>query len=310
MKNQNTRIINKRLDSRDPVLIWEKEQKHPIKQGMLLDMYACNNPECRFLHATVFAVDERFENLGLEPDGSLRFDIKKESDIATPLPDQKITASINIDFYDVIPGESSGSSPVDLLDWLSFEAKNNLCEYIQSRWHMDKPKDNDQWKQKDWSWWETDMMVGWDEIYPHDPNLLLHMPDKKYWVIDAYCVNPQCNCKNMGLSFLYATENKTQDVGGMLVDLNNFLPDQIIPRSKSSTELTEMWKTFLAQPGIKKELGRRQKKMQKIGKELVKLKTVTGSGKVPTTSKSGAVKVGRNDPCPCGSGKKFKKCCY
>jgi uncharacterized protein YecA (UPF0149 family) len=22
-----------------------------------------------------------------------------------------------------------------------------------------------------------------------------------------------------------------------------------------------------------------------------------------------AVKVGRNDPCPCGSGKKFKQCC-
>ncbi len=24
---------------------------------------------------------------------------------------------------------------------------------------------------------------------------------------------------------------------------------------------------------------------------------------------SGSVKTGRNDPCPCGSGKKFKKCC-
>lgn len=24
---------------------------------------------------------------------------------------------------------------------------------------------------------------------------------------------------------------------------------------------------------------------------------------------SRAAKVGRNDPCPCGSGKKFKKCC-
>lgn len=23
-----------------------------------------------------------------------------------------------------------------------------------------------------------------------------------------------------------------------------------------------------------------------------------------------AVKAGRNDACPCGSGKKFKKCCY
>ena len=23
-----------------------------------------------------------------------------------------------------------------------------------------------------------------------------------------------------------------------------------------------------------------------------------------------AKKIGRNDPCPCGSGKKYKKCCY
>ena len=28
-----------------------------------------------------------------------------------------------------------------------------------------------------------------------------------------------------------------------------------------------------------------------------------------TTFKRKAAKVGRNDPCPCGSGKKFKKCC-
>ena len=24
----------------------------------------------------------------------------------------------------------------------------------------------------------------------------------------------------------------------------------------------------------------------------------------------GAYKIGRNDPCPCGSGKKYKKCCF
>ncbi|MGC2082083.1 MAG: SEC-C metal-binding domain-containing protein, partial [Bradyrhizobium sp.] len=26
-------------------------------------------------------------------------------------------------------------------------------------------------------------------------------------------------------------------------------------------------------------------------------------------ARSNAPKVGRNDPCPCGSGKKYKKCC-
>jgi HEAT repeat protein len=29
----------------------------------------------------------------------------------------------------------------------------------------------------------------------------------------------------------------------------------------------------------------------------------------PASPVNGAVKAGRNDPCPCGSGKKFKKCC-
>ena len=32
------------------------------------------------------------------------------------------------------------------------------------------------------------------------------------------------------------------------------------------------------------------------------------SGKTPTLQRA-AAKIGRNDPCPCGSGKKYKKCC-
>jgi preprotein translocase subunit SecA len=33
------------------------------------------------------------------------------------------------------------------------------------------------------------------------------------------------------------------------------------------------------------------------------------SGATPETVKREGKKVGRNDPCPCGSGKKYKKCC-
>lgn len=32
-------------------------------------------------------------------------------------------------------------------------------------------------------------------------------------------------------------------------------------------------------------------------------------GKRPTTTPSTTLQVGRNDQCPCGSGKKYKKCC-
>jgi len=34
-----------------------------------------------------------------------------------------------------------------------------------------------------------------------------------------------------------------------------------------------------------------------------------GVGEKPSTVKRGHKKVGRNDPCPCGSGKKYKQCC-
>ena len=34
----------------------------------------------------------------------------------------------------------------------------------------------------------------------------------------------------------------------------------------------------------------------------------TGGGSMPLSSNPGVDKVGRNDPCPCGSGKKYKKC--
>ena len=30
----------------------------------------------------------------------------------------------------------------------------------------------------------------------------------------------------------------------------------------------------------------------------------------PATFARPAAKIGRNDPCPCGSGKKYKKCCF
>ena len=29
----------------------------------------------------------------------------------------------------------------------------------------------------------------------------------------------------------------------------------------------------------------------------------------PPQSVRGSAKIGRNDPCPCGSGRKYKKCC-
>lgn len=51
-----------------------------------------------------------------------------------------------------------------------------------------------------------------------------------------------------------------------------------------------------------------QKAVSRVKKRSSKKDTEEKPGKKPT-KKSPGQDIGRNDPCPCGSGKKYKKCC-
>jgi uncharacterized protein YecA (UPF0149 family) len=63
------------------------------------------------------------------------------------------------------------------------------------------------------------------------------------------------------------------------------------------------------------EFNRRISKAKKLGSRLVldflgKGDSPGGSGESEKPAQPvRVVKIGRNDPCPCGSGKKYKKCC-
>ena len=48
---------------------------------------------------------------------------------------------------------------------------------------------------------------------------------------------------------------------------------------------------------------------QNLEREEVMKPTGTNSGEAPTRRQAVSKKVGRNEPCPCGSGKKYKNCC-
>lgn len=49
-------------------------------------------------------------------------------------------------------------------------------------------------------------------------------------------------------------------------------------------------------------------KVKKLEEEARKLERHK-SGKAVVNIPIKMIKIGRNDPCPCGSGKKYKKCC-
>ncbi|HVO57365.1 MAG TPA: preprotein translocase subunit SecA [Dongiaceae bacterium] len=56
-------------------------------------------------------------------------------------------------------------------------------------------------------------------------------------------------------------------------------------------------------PAFAREMERKQQRQERE----IQMQSGTATAEAPKTVRSGA-KVGRNDPCPCGSGKKYKKC--
>jgi hypothetical protein len=127
----------------------------------------------------------------------------------------------------------------------------------------------------------------------------------EFLVTDQYCTNAKCNCKSVVLSFyrlsdtekhepefiirlrLYSLDYKTEQI--------NCDPDQ----------MAVIVKYFLDKQGVLEMLRRRYQEMKKDGGK----SHMKWAEETEDKAHDSGPKVGRNDPCPCGSGKKYKKCC-
>ncbi|MBQ7255613.1 MAG: preprotein translocase subunit SecA [Oscillospiraceae bacterium] len=87
--------------------------------------------------------------------------------------------------------------------------------------------------------------------------------------------------------------------------------DPVIVYKKEGYDMFMAMNTAIREETIRRLFAFRLKKEEAIKRERVAKITAEGSGdhtvkKQPVVKK---IKVGRNDPCPCGSGKKYKNCC-
>jgi uncharacterized protein YecA (UPF0149 family) len=74
-------------------------------------------------------------------------------------------------------------------------------------------------------------------------------------------------------------------------------------------QLMEPWTHLLEEINLRGMSMREFTPMLRRLGEAVKAGERTDTGNAPTIPAGGKYQVGRNDPCPCGSNKKFKKCC-
>ncbi len=139
-------------------------------------------------------------------------------------------------------------------------------------------------------------LVQYHKIFGYDKRIKISHYGKDYYIIDAYCVNPFCPCKTAYLNFYDNTLS-----GKIKYPEFSFVIDYDNGIIKETINIAES-KAYEIYIGFGENL--LKDRHEELKKEvqpyiLKKFKNYF----IPTR------KLGRNEQCHCGSGKKYKKCC-
>ena len=155
-------------------------------------------------------------------------------------------------------------------------------------------------------------MVGFVDVFPCGQALDLTWNNEAWAVDEQYCVQPRCTCKDTVLSFLKlsnASGDKTASIGAPPALRYNYISEASKtvahgpPGSPSLNALLDALKR--GHPDLNSQLRIRHNIMQALylrqNVERLEARLAAMESNPPRT--------GRNDPCPCGSGRKYKHCC-
>lgn len=171
-------------------------------------------------------------------------------------------------------------------------------------------------------------VVGYGEIFPLAAAMPFSIGSEQWLAMDDYCVNPECDCQDVVLQFVKSEKKASlprttkKPPPAIFYDYGKkkFKPAQIPGESLPS--LQTLFSGLKDQrQGLDGELKKRHQRLKELFKSALRKnaigtdqdQTFLDSMYEPFTRNESALlrasKPGRNDPCPCGSGKKFKKCC-
>ena len=148
--------------------------------------------------------------------------------------------------------------------------------------------------------WKPGEMLAHDEMLGGVRADLYKLGGRLHEVLDLHCVKPGCTCGEILLDIQTVMPRGGPHLGHVRLDRSGAL--SIEPNSRHPQRFADVWAAFQKRhPSYRDELARRGALVQEVAARIVPDTRAPRSTAQP--------KVGRNDPCPCGSGKKHKKCC-
>lgn len=150
----------------------------------------------------------------------------------------------------------------------------------------------------------SSLMQTYNDILPFAETMSVVVDGIEYVILDQYCVRPGCRCKDVHLNLLPITEGRALETTGVVsVDYATKawmrVEDEPLPCDVATIK-------GLIEGAIPDFYGKLPARHDKLRAIYANCRKRWRAAVADVIIKEPA---GRNDPCPCGSGKKFKRCC-
>jgi len=150
---------------------------------------------------------------------------------------------------------------------------------------------------------DESLMVSYISVLPFDDKLDFTCDAREYFVNDYYCLRSSCTCKDVHLVFhgnSADTRPKAPIVGSLWYSYDSrthhFNEDSRGPRERVAP-------LFCSPKAARRDLPSVLRRRHRT------LRLLYGQSLRKSRLPSSPSRIGRNDPCPCGSGRKYKHCC-
>jgi hypothetical protein len=143
--------------------------------------------------------------------------------------------------------------------------------------------------------WRPGDLVVWDDARPSLRGDTYVFGERIFEAVELYCVEPDCSCGDVIVDFSPGVPRGAPHPGHVQFDGEEAT---LHPENERQRErLTELWAVYGQRyPRHRERFAQRSAVMHGLAGRFV--------------AAPPKPKVGRNEPCPCGSGRKAKKCCW
>lgn len=211
--------------------------------------------------------------------------------------DERVAISCALETGELTPLRTEGAIFLKRHPWLEEALREELPRFRRRAERAADQRDRETAAQRALAQ-SGNAMLPYHAFFPADWDLLPVCDGQRYWAVDLYCRNPDCTCTSSVIRFHRVEDDATMTFfGEVTLDYADAEPRARTSSLDAARVFERLWK--------ESEYSLRARHAETSGV----VRRFAPRMKERVVAPPVAGRIPRNGPCPCGSGKKFKRCC-